>query len=43
MTREEIIKQVTWFLDRQLGGGIGSIYQEPYRGDVFKLFAEAYN
>ncbi len=43
MTREEIIKEVIWFLDRQLGGGIGSIHQEPYKGDVFKLFAQAYN
>ena len=27
----------------QLRGGMGSIYQEPYRSEAFKLFAEAYN
>jgi len=43
MTREQIIEEVVWLLDRQLGSGIGSIHQEPYKGDVFKLFAEAYN
>ncbi len=42
MTREQIIEEVVWLLDRQLGSGMGSIHQEPYKGDVFKLFAEAY-
>ena len=27
----------------QLRGGMGSIYQEPYRSEAFKLFSKAYN
>jgi hypothetical protein len=40
---EQILKKVIAYLNHQLRGGLGSIHQEPYRMDLFKLFAEAYN
>ena len=43
MSREQILTEVIAYLDSQHRGGTGSLYQEPYRMDFFKLFAEAYN
>ena len=43
MKRDEIIEEVTSYLNSQFQGGKGSIHQEPYKMDAFKLFAEAYN
>jgi hypothetical protein len=43
MTREQILTEVTTYLDSQYQGGTGSLYQEPYRMQLFSLFAEAYN
>jgi hypothetical protein len=43
MSREQILTEVIAYLDSQRRGGTGSLYQEPYRMDLFKLFAEAYN
>ena len=43
MTREQILAEVVTFLDSQRRGGRGSLYEEPYRMQLFTLFAEAYN
>jgi hypothetical protein len=43
MTHDQILAEVVAFLESQRRGGIGSLYEEPYRMDLFKLFAEAYN
>ena len=42
MTQEEIIKQILEYLDQHLKDLRGAIDQEPYKGDFFKLFKEAY-
>ena len=43
MNAEETITEVVTFLNSSLpGGGVGYMGQEPYRGDLFKLFSEAY-
>ena len=41
MDREEIIDGVIELLRRYKD--VGSIHQEPYKGDFFKLFAAAFN
>src|SRR5258708_40313553 len=41
MDREEIIQGVVDLL--RLYKDVGSIHQEPYRGDFFKFFAAAFN
>ena len=43
MTQEEIIQQVQKLLDLHLKRVSGYIGQEPYKGDFFKLFREAYH
>jgi len=43
MTREEIIHKIITYIDLQLEGRMGEIYQDPYRGAFFDLFVEAYN
>ena len=43
MTPDEIIKRIIDYLDGHLGGSRGSMHQEPYKGDFFKLFREAYD
>lgn len=43
MTHEEIIKGVIELLRQHKSGLRGSIHQEPYKGDFFKLFAAAFN
>jgi hypothetical protein len=43
MTREQILTDVIAYLDSQYQGGTGSLYQEPYRMQLFTLFAQAYN
>ena len=43
MTREEIIHKIITYIDLQLDGLMGEIYQDPYRGAFFDLFVEAYN
>ncbi len=42
MTPEKIIEEIIDCLDSHLKGGRGYIGQEPYKGDFFKLFKEAY-
>src|SRR4030095_12873473 len=42
MTQEEIITRLIDLLDLHLQGGFGSIHQDPYKNDIFKLFREAY-
>jgi hypothetical protein len=42
MTQEEIIQKVLEYLDQHLRGGRGYIGQEPYKGDFFALFKEAF-
>jgi len=41
MTGEEILVQLNKLLDRHLQIG-GHIQQEPYKGDFFKLFVDAF-
>jgi hypothetical protein len=44
MTKDEIILTMIQFLDQHYEGKLrGSMHQEPYKGDLFKLFVEAYN
>ena len=43
MTQEGIIEQLQEYLDQHLKGMRGAVSQEPYRGDFFKLFKEAYH
>ena len=42
MNRDEIIREVIDLLEQHLGGTRGAMDQEPYKGDFFKLFKEAY-
>ncbi len=42
MTQDEIINQIVEYLDQHLHGMRGAMGQEPYKGDFFKLFKEAY-
>jgi len=42
MKREEIIKEMVRLLDGHFSGIRGSIGQDHYRSDFFKLFKEAY-
>ena len=42
MTQDEIIERIIVYLDQHLKGGRGYVGQEPYKGDFFKLFKEAY-
>ncbi len=42
MTQEKIINEFHQLLDMHLKGTLGYIGQEPYKGDFFKLFKEAY-
>ena len=42
MTQDEIINQIVEYLDQHLRGARGAMSQEPYKGDFFKLFEEAY-
>jgi len=37
MTREKIIEQVVSYLNSQVSGGTGSIYQEPWRMDMLNI------
>jgi hypothetical protein len=43
MTQEQILTEVIAYLNSQRRGGTGFLYQEPYRMQLFALFAEAYN
>ena len=43
MTRNEILQKIMEYLDLQVDGMMGKISQDPYRGEFFELFAEAYN
>ena len=46
MNAEEIITEIIAFLDARLpppAGGGGYMGQEPYKGDLFNLFSEAYH
>jgi hypothetical protein len=43
MDRNEIVDTLGELLRQHKDGLRGSIHQEPYRGDLFKLFAEAFN
>jgi hypothetical protein len=42
MTQEEIITRLVDQLDFHLRGEFGSVHQNPYKNDIFKLFREAY-
>ena len=43
MTRDEIVDQIGELIRQHKEGLRGSIHQEPYKGDLFRLFAEAFN
>ena len=42
MKQEDIIKEVQKLLELHFLGTLGYMGQEPYKGDFFKLFKEAY-
>lgn len=44
MNADEILDRIDRYLDQHLdpAGGRGSIYQDPYKSDFFKLCLEAY-
>jgi hypothetical protein len=42
MTQEEIITRLIDLLELHLQSGFGSVHQDPYKNDIFKLFREAY-
>jgi len=42
MTQEEIIEKIITYLDQHFKNTRGAISQEPYKGDFFDLFREAY-
>ncbi len=41
--REDVLKEVVELLEQHRRGSRGSMHQEPYKGDIFKVFARAYN
>lgn len=43
MTKDEIVDEVISLLRDHKAGRRGSIHQDPYKHDFFRLFAEAYN
>jgi hypothetical protein len=43
MDRENIVEQVIDLLRQHVNGQRGSILEEPYKGDLFELFATAFN
>lgn len=42
MTQEEIVRELVNYLEQHLSGVRGSMDQEPYKGDFFRLFKEAF-
>ena len=42
MNQEEIIREIVTLTDRHLRNVLGYIGQEPYKGDFFRIFREAY-
>ena len=42
MTQEEIITSLIDRLDFHLRSGFGSVHQDHYKNEIFKLFREAY-
>jgi len=42
MQSEEILDALEEYLGQYVGGTRGLAWQEPYRGDLFKLFLQAY-
>ncbi len=43
MTAEEIIDALEEYMDQHVLNYRGSIHQDPYKSDFFRLFAAAYN
>ena len=43
MTFEEIINRLIDKLRAHAAGKLGHMQQEPYKGDLFRIFASAYN
>ena len=43
MNRDELVDQLITLLRQHKAEQRGSIHQEPYKGDFFRLFAVAYN
>ena len=42
MQAEEILDALEEYLRQYVGGTRGLAWQEPYKGDLFKLFIQAY-
>ncbi len=42
MTRDEIVAEIIDLLRGHLGSGRGDMGQDPYRSDLFKVFARAH-
>jgi hypothetical protein len=43
MTRDQIIQTLGEYIDLQVEGAMGAIYQEPYRALFFDVFVAAYH
>jgi len=43
MTREEVLNQIEELLRQSRDGARGSVDHEPNKGDLFRLFAAAFN
>lgn len=43
MTAEQILDAIEEYMDQHVLNVRGSIHQDPYKSDFFRLFAEAYN
>ena len=43
VNREELLTQIEELLRQHKDGLRGSVHQEPYKGDFFRLFAAAFN
>ncbi len=41
MTNDEILTRLNEYLDQHISGIRGALRQDPYMGDIFKLFAAA--
>lgn len=43
MNRDDVVSKVVELLQLHKDGLRGSLHQEPYKADAFKVFAEAFN
>jgi hypothetical protein len=43
MNHNQIVNEIARLLREHIEGARGTIHQEPYKGDIFRLFAAAFN